>query len=75
MRIVIESLLEKINTKKKDKYNILTFSTHEGYQTLLDKTGHNFLLFEENGLKEWNTEFRPVPKNHTIAKEFDILHV
>jgi glycosyltransferase involved in cell wall biosynthesis len=66
---VIESLLEKINTKKKDKYNILTFSTHEGYQTLLDKTGHNFLLFEENGLKEWNTEFRPVPKNHTIAKD------
>ena len=28
--------------KQKDKYNILTFDTHERYQSQLSKTGHNF---------------------------------
>jgi glycosyltransferase involved in cell wall biosynthesis len=56
--------IDRINRKPKDKYNILTFPTHEGFQTLLDHTGHNFFLLNRPGHKEWNHSFKPVPPNH-----------
>ena len=63
----IRIIASKINRpKKKDKYNILTFPTHEGYQTLLDKTGHNFYMLNLAGGKRWETAYRDVPPNHEI---------
>lgn len=57
------SILKKIDRKDK-KYNILTFNTHERYQTQLAKTGHNFYSFNYDGGKEWFTEHAPMPENH-----------
>ena len=63
----IRILASKINRPpKKDKYKILTFPTHEGYQTLLDKTGHTFYMLSLEGRKMWETKYRPVPENHEI---------
>ena len=73
---MIDSILNKINRKKPERYNILTFSTHEGYQTLLDKTGHNFFLFEnDQTTKKWNRNFRPVTENHTIISSVNALNL
>ena len=38
---------------KPEKYNILTFSTHERYETQIAKTGHNFYAFNANEMKKW----------------------
>lgn len=57
---------------KKDKYNILTFPTHERYETQLAKTGHNFYSFHLPNLKKWNVEQLPVPENYYILPEQEL---
>ena len=47
-----------------DKYNILTFNTHERYQTQVAKTGHNFYAFNYNGGKDWYDGHAPMPENY-----------
>jgi hypothetical protein len=49
--------------------NILTFPTHERYETQLAKTGHNFYSFHVNESKKWNKEQLPVPSNYYILPE------
>jgi glycosyltransferase involved in cell wall biosynthesis len=48
----------------KEKYNILTFDTHERYQSQLAKTGHNFYSFRYEECKIWNEEYAPYPDNY-----------
>jgi glycosyltransferase involved in cell wall biosynthesis len=62
------------NTKKKDKYNILTFDTHERYQTQLCKTGHNFYSFRSDGAKEWDTNYAPLPENYYVLPPNSIIN-
>lgn len=54
-------------TKKKLK--ILTFPTHEGYQSLLDQTGHEFYMITGPNLKGWDYHTRPLPPNHFLLKD------
>lgn len=68
----VKKLIELTNVPKKKKYNILTFPTHERYETQLCKTGHNFYSFHLPKLKKWNTEQLPVPENYHILPESDI---
>ena len=50
-----------------DKYNILTFPTHERYETQLCKTGHNFYSLNfSNQPKYWNKSQTSVPTNYFI---------
>ena len=49
-----------------EKYIILTFAAHERYQSQLAKTGHNFYLFQSDGVKNWNNDYAPLPDNHYI---------
>jgi len=59
-----KSLFRRIQGRPDNKYNILTFNTHERYQTNQCLTGHNFYAFNwENG-KEWFTEHAPIPENY-----------
>lgn len=68
----LKILANKINRpKQKQKYDILTFSTHEAYQEALARTGHNFYLIELEGFKKWNESFRKLPSNCSIIKSFD----
>ena len=53
-----------ITNSKKDKYKILTFPTHERYQTQLCKTGHEFYEFNLNNQKKWNVSQTPFPSNY-----------
>lgn len=59
------SILRK-SFKKKDKYNIITFDTHERFQTELAKTGHNFYAFRYDNCKIWNETFSKIPDNYYI---------
>lgn len=58
-----KQLFSQVGEKKK-KYNILTFNTHERYQTQLAKTGHNFYAFNYDGGKDWFHEHAPMPENY-----------
>lgn len=48
----------------KRKYNILTFNTHERYQTQNAKTGHNFYAFNYEGGKDWYDGHGLMPENY-----------
>lgn len=60
----VHSLLQKVGRPKDRPYNILTFNTHERYQTQVAKTGHNFYAFNFDGGKDWFKEHAPMPKNY-----------
>lgn len=60
----LHSFLQKVNRPKNSPYNILTFNTHERYQTQLAKTGHNFYAFNFNNGKDWFDGHAPMPKNY-----------
>lgn len=65
-----KSIIDRCNTNKKT-YNILTFPTHERYETQLSKTGHNFFSFHIPKSKKWNTEQTLIPENYYIMPEGD----
>lgn len=60
------SILRAASRKQGEKLNILTFPTHERYETGLCKTGHNFWAVRAPGIKDWNTIYAPLPKNYTL---------
>ena len=63
------SNLNRIIRGRRDKLNILTFPTHERYETNLSLTGHNFYSFHIKGSKKWNYEHMPPPENYHILPE------
>lgn len=54
---------------KKTKYNILTFPTHERYETELCKTGHEFFALNISKAKQWNSKQTDIPINYHILPE------
>lgn len=66
-----KSIINNCNLKKKQQYNILTFPTHERYESQLAKTGHNFYSFSMANLKKWNSQQVDIPSNYYILPEGD----
>lgn len=62
-------LVHIANRQKPEKYRILTFPTHERYESQLCKTGHDFYSFHLPNLKKWNKEQCAVPSNYYILPE------
>ena len=60
-------------TLKKDKFNILTFDTHERYQSQLCKTGHNFYSFRYDNCKVWDDNYAKKPDNYYILPNNSIF--
>ena len=52
--------------KDNEPLNILTFVTHERYEPNLCKTGHNFYAYTGEGIRDWNTNYAPIPDNYCI---------
>ena len=70
----VRSITRQSSRKEDEKLNILTFPTHERYETNLCKTGHNFYSFRANGIKDWNTNYGDVPDNYVLldpSKDMD----
>lgn len=64
-----KKIIDNCNNIDPSQYNILTFATHERYETQLCKTGHNFYSFSVENMKKWNTEQTPIPSNYYILPE------
>jgi glycosyltransferase involved in cell wall biosynthesis len=67
-----KKIIDGCNSPKKGIYNILTFPTHERYESQLAKTGHNFYSFHLPNLKKWNTEQVSIPENYHILPESEL---
>jgi hypothetical protein len=65
-------ILSRANAKK-EKYNILTFDTHERYQSQLCKTGHNFFSFRYDNCKKWDTAYAPLPDNYYVLPANSVI--
>lgn len=62
----MQTLLHKAKKQDNEPLNILSWPTHERYQSNLAKTGHNFYLWQGMGIKPWKEEYAPVPENHIL---------
>lgn len=66
MATVIGSITRAATRKDGEPLNILTFPTHERYESGLAKTGHNFYAVLAEGIKDWNRTYAPVPCNYVL---------
>ncbi len=77
MATAIGNILRTAHRKSTDLLNILSFPTHEPYETELCKTGHTFYsVTVPKVTRTWNVECRPVPLNYILldpSKEADQL--
>lgn len=55
-----------------DPLNIISFATHERYQSNLAKTGHNFYMIQGQGVKPWEYKYAPVPAGHFLLQDLAI---
>jgi len=59
------NILNQTNQENdKRKLNIMTFNTHERYQTQMAKTGHDFYAFNYENGKEWFPKHADMPDNY-----------
>jgi glycosyltransferase involved in cell wall biosynthesis len=65
----VKRLISMTNRTKPEIFNILTFPTHERYESQLCKTGHNFFSFNLPKLKKWNHSQIKPPENYYILPE------
>ncbi len=66
MASIIGSILKSATREDGDRLNILTFPTHESYQSGLAGTNADFWLWRGEGIKDWNPQYRQLPKNHHL---------
>jgi hypothetical protein len=66
MTTITQTLIRAATRGDDEPLNILTFPTHERYQSNMAQTGHNFYLWQGLNIKPWKEEYAPVPKNHVL---------
>lgn len=63
----VQSILRKSTINKDvDRLNIITYSTHERYQTGWQNLNMNFYLWQTEYAKPWKYAYAPLPKNHIM---------
>ena len=65
MNYVINSIVRK-TTKGNKPFNILTTATHESFETNWCKAHMQAFALNADGYKDWNHQFRKLPKNYYI---------
>ncbi len=73
MRSPVLEIIREAKLEKADSYKILTFPTHERYETQLCKTGHEFYAFTSEGQKKWDVAYADLPDNYYILPEGTIF--
>lgn len=66
--MLLRTLLRKATREKGEPLNIITFPTHERYESNLCKTGHNFysLAIKDFTKGNWNEQYAEIPSNYHI---------
>jgi glycosyltransferase involved in cell wall biosynthesis len=62
----MSSILRAATRKPDEKLKILTFPTHERYESMLAKTGHAFYSYRAEGIKDWNETYAKLPDNYIL---------
>jgi hypothetical protein len=62
----VASILRAATRRQGEPLNILTAPTHERFETNLARTGHRFWAVRNSRVKDWNTDFAPVPDNYVL---------
>lgn len=71
----IRTIRRKMSRAKGESLNILCSATHERYESMLAKTGHNFYGYTAvvtgtnnaaEGMKPWNSTFAQLPSNYKL---------
>ena len=66
MTLSIRTILRNSRRDNQKPLNILSFPTHERYQTNLAETGQNFFLWQGQGIKPWVESYAGVPKGTVL---------
>jgi len=66
MSKTVRTILRNATRDSEGPLNILSFPTHERYQYNLANTGHNFYLWQSEGIKPWREEYAKVPKGTVL---------
>lgn len=69
----VGSILRSSTRKTGQRLNILTFSTHERYQSNMADINANFWVINNPKIKTWNLKFSEIPKNHTMLNNISLL--
>tara|TARA_R100000152_G_C6776515_1_gene205683 strand:+ start:905 stop:1975 length:1071 start_codon:yes stop_codon:yes gene_type:complete len=69
----VQSILRASSRKEGEKLNILTFPTHERYESNLCRTGHNFysVAVAQHTKPGWDTDYAAIPENYTILEDIN----
>ena len=65
----VRTLLRQATRDPAGPFNILTFPTHERYESQMCECGHNFYSLQIPGHKQWETDYAPIPANYTLLQE------
>jgi len=61
----IKHLLAQRNNKERN-LNILTFPTHERYQSGFADLPHMFYMYTGDNVKNWSHQYGKIPNNHVL---------
>jgi len=67
----MKSILRRATRGESDKLNILTFVTHERYESIVCKTGHNFYSIRLIEKPQWKDAGCKIPSNYHILPIYD----
>ena len=65
----VSSIIRPSVRRRSEPLNILTFPTHERYESLLCRTGHNFYSYRADGIKDWNESYAKIPENYQLLNK------
>jgi glycosyltransferase involved in cell wall biosynthesis len=67
---LVQTTLRNVLRKKDEPLNILCFPTHERYESMMCRTGHNFYSIRGHGIKDWNEKYAQKPDNYHLLPPF-----
>jgi len=69
----VQSIIRAATRDRGGKLNIMTFPTHERYESNLCVTGHNFYSITVPGYTKagWDLDYAQVPENYTLIKDIN----
>jgi hypothetical protein len=63
---ILDACIRSCGEQGAKRLRVLTFPTHERYQSTLSHVDAHFLLWNGPGIKQWNHDFSSVPQNHLL---------
>lgn len=71
MHPAVNNLIRASTRNPNDRLKILTFSTHERYQSNMCDINADFYVINNEKVKKWNTKYAEIPNNHKILNNIN----